>query len=248
MLCDGGATRQVFYPGKLRDITELTVRSCCQRHRRNYQSPAVVNRPEQSEQVFIERIRAKDPAAWEQLITIYEGRLLAFLEPRVEDRATAEDLVQETFTGFLRSLPHFDDSRSLEKWLFAIAANKLRDHLRRDRRVQSIEAGNEGYEFSQIPVAARARGPSTILDSRERRTKREALLVSMLSEELERLRKDNEWKRLACLELLFVGGFRNKEAAEILGISEQQVANWKHDFQSRLKRHLEAAREDGVTF
>ncbi|MBC7352383.1 MAG: sigma-70 family RNA polymerase sigma factor [Thermogutta sp.] len=208
----------------------------------------MVNRPEQSEQVFIERIRAKDPVAWEQLIATYEGRLLAFLEPRVEDRATAEDLVQETFTGFLRSLPHFDDSRSLEKWLFAIAANKLKDHLRRDRRLQSLMVSSEEHRSSQIPVPAKARGPSTILDSRERRTQREALLVTILGEELDRLRQNAEWTRLACLELLFVGGFRNKEAAEILGISEQQVANWKHDFQSRLKRHLDAARENGIVF
>lgn len=208
----------------------------------------MVNRPEQSEQVFIERIRAKDPVAWEQLIATYEGRLLAFLEPRVENRATAEDLVQETFTGFLRSLPHFDDSRSLEKWLFAIAANKLKDHLRRDRRLQSLMVSSEEHESSQIPLPAKARGPSTILDSRERRTKREALLVTILGEELNRLRQNAEWTRLACLELLFVGGFRNKEAAEILGISEQQVANWKHDFQSRLKRHLDAARENGIVF
>ena len=208
----------------------------------------MVNRPEHSEQVFIERIRAKDPVAWEQLIATYEGRLLAFLEPRVEDRATAEDLVQETFTGFLRSLPHFDDSRSLEKWLFAIAANKLKDHLRRDRRLQSLMVSSEEHESSQIPLPAKARGPSTILDSRERRTKREALLVTILGEELNRLRQNAEWTRLACLELLFVGGFRNKEAAEILGISEQQVANWKHDFQSRLKRHLDAARENGIVF
>lgn len=208
----------------------------------------MVNRPEQSERVFIERIRAKDPVAWEQLIATYEGRLLAFLEPRVEDRATAEDLVQETFTGFLRSLPHFDDSRSLEKWLFAIAANKLKDHLRRDRRLQSLMVSSEEHRSSQIPVPAKARGPSTILDSRERRTQREALLVTILGEELDRLRQNAEWTRLACLELLFVGGFRNKEAAEILGISEQQVANWKHDFQSRLKRHLDAARENGIVF
>ena len=207
----------------------------------------MVNRPEQSEQVFIERIRAKDPVAWEQLIATYEGRLLAFLEPRVEDRATAEDLVQETFTGF-RSLPHFDESRSLEKWLFAIAANKLKDHLRRERHVQSLVVSNDEQEAPQIPVVAGARGPSTILDSRERGIKREALLLSILAEEVERIRRDEGWTKLACLELLFVGGYRNKEVAELLGISEQQVANWKHDFQSRLKRHLDAAKENGITF
>ena len=44
-----------------------------------------------------------------------------------------------------------------------------------------------------------------------------------------------EFERLACMELLFVLGWSNKEAAGRLGISEQAVANHKHFVISKLK-------------
>ena len=68
------------------------------------------------------------------LIARYEGRLLAFVERRLHDRSSSEDVVQETFIGFLNSLPHFDDRRELQTYLFTIASHKLTDHLRRSGR------------------------------------------------------------------------------------------------------------------
>ena len=38
-----------------------------------------------------------------------------------------------------------------------------------------------------------------------------------------------------CIELLFVVGLGNKETAEALDLSEQQVANFKFDFLARTK-------------
>ena len=43
-------------------------------------------------------------------------------------------IVQETFIGFLNSLPHFDDKREHRQYLFTIASHKLTDHLRRTGR------------------------------------------------------------------------------------------------------------------
>ncbi len=62
----------------------------------------------------------------------YEGRLLGYVARRVSDRASAEDLVQETFLGFLTSLPNFDAAQPLEGYLFSIAAHKLTDLMRRE--------------------------------------------------------------------------------------------------------------------
>ena len=51
----------------------------------------------------------------------------------------------------------------------------------------------------------------------------------MIQETLDELIQDwkqkDDWQRLQCAELLFVVGQRNKEAAESIGISEQEVAN-----------------------
>ena len=65
----------------------------------------------QSDNLLIDRIRAGQSDAWTELIARYEGRLLAFVESRTKHRGVAEDLVQETFIGFLTSLPNYDQRR-----------------------------------------------------------------------------------------------------------------------------------------
>src|SRR5436309_9397945 len=87
-----------------------------------------------SDRLLIQQIRQGDPRAWKTLIERYEGRLLAFVQRRLRDRAASEDVVQETFVGFLNSLPNFDDRRELQTYLFTIASHKLTDHLRRTGR------------------------------------------------------------------------------------------------------------------
>ncbi len=88
--------------------------------------------PPQADALLVRRIREGDADAWSELIDRFEGRLLAYVVGRLHHRATAEDLVQETFIGFLTSLPNFDGRRPLEGYLFSIAAHKLTDHLRRE--------------------------------------------------------------------------------------------------------------------
>src|SRR5438128_10662235 len=85
----------------------------------------------EGDRLLVQQIRQGDTRAWESLIARYEGRLLAFVERRLHDRAASEDVVQETFVGFLNSLPNFDDKRELQTYLFTIASHKLTDHLRR---------------------------------------------------------------------------------------------------------------------
>ena len=47
-----------------------------------------------SDRFLIQQIRKGDSRAWETLIARYEGRLLAFVDRRVHDRASSEDVVQ----------------------------------------------------------------------------------------------------------------------------------------------------------
>ena len=56
------------------------------------------------DRLLIQQIRKGDPRAWESLIARYEGRLLAFVERRIHDRASSEDVVQETFVDFLNTV------------------------------------------------------------------------------------------------------------------------------------------------
>lgn len=192
-----------------------------------------------AEQLWIEDIRRGNPSAWSRLIETYEGRLLAFCESRIGRRGTSEDVVQETFIGFLTSLPNYDRSRPLESYLFSICAHKLTDHLRREGRRPAIPfsgIANEGRASPQFPAQERA--PSTIMRSEERKDLEDRALGSSLREMVGKWLEKGEWTKVKCLELLFVRGTANKEVARRLGLSEQQVANYKSDTLIQLKKSL----------
>src|SRR5262245_59271013 len=103
--------------------------------------------PAETDRLIVQKIRDGDARAWDQLIARYEGRLLAFVRRRIQDRAAAEDVVQETFVGFLHSLPNFDDRRELQTYLFTIASHKLTDHLRRTGRHPQTPLSEAGTEI-----------------------------------------------------------------------------------------------------
>ena len=192
-------------------------------------------------------MRAGSPDAWADLIARYEGRLLAFARSRLGDAAKAEDVVQEALMGFLVSLPNYDDAQPLESWLFAITAHKLTDALRRDGRRPTVplfpsSAGDSGPGSREPPGAGgdyrggAYRAASSLARSREGRDAQAALLERTLRDLIAGWKANGEWERLTCVELLFVAGLPNKEAAARLGLSEQAVANHKYFVVNKLKQ------------
>jgi RNA polymerase sigma-70 factor, ECF subfamily len=192
---------------------------------------------------LVRRIREGSAEAWNDLIGRFEGRLLAFVEGRTRHRTAAEDLVQETFIGFLTSLPHFDARRPLEAYQFSIAAHKLTDYLRREGRRPTLPLIPAG-EVSGWEPADGARPASSIARSRERRDLEEAALAAALAEQIEHFRRRGQWERLECAELLFVRGWSNQDTAARLGISQQAVANHKFEVIGRLRA---AVRSQGLS-
>lgn len=185
--------------------------------------------------LLIERIRGGDQNAWSDLISRYEGRLLAFVESRIGHRGASEDIVQEAFIGFLNSLPNYDGRRPLESYLFSICAYKLTDHLRREGRRPSVPLSSGSDSGGDWQVPGKGRAASSIARSGERHGLEEKAITSALREQVTRWQKRGDWTKLKCTELLFVRGWANKTVAEQLGITEQQVANFKFDFVARMR-------------
>lgn len=188
-----------------------------------------------AEKLLIRQVRGGDPQSWNQLIERYEGRLLAFVDSRLHDRSAAEDTVQETFIGFLTSLPHYDEARDLEAYLFSIAAHKLTDHLRRQGRRPIDQFGSDDHGRPMDEVEGNIRAASSIARSDERRVAEERLLADSLTELVHEWMTRGDFDRLRCLELLIVKGWPNKDAAKYLGLTEQAVASYKFQTVSRLK-------------
>jgi RNA polymerase sigma-70 factor, ECF subfamily len=199
--------------------------------------------PSDSDRLLIQQIRQGDSRAWETLISRYEGRLLAFVQRRLRDRGSSEDVVQETFVGFLNSLPNFDDRRELQTYLFTIASHKLTDHLRRSGRhpLRSLSDSSSdllNQQYDHHPTA------SSVARSDERQELESAAIVRCLGQILRSLGERGDWIRLKVLELLWVKGWANRDVAAFLQISEQQVANYRF---AAVKKLTEQIRDAGLS-
>src|SRR5690606_732377 len=116
---------------------------------------------------LVRRIRAGEESAWSECIAEYEGRLQAFVRSRLRDSAVAEDLVQETFLGFLTALPNYDESTPIESFLFAICAHKITDTLRRMGRRPTLPLNAPDGSDPAWDLQGPGRVASSIARSRE---------------------------------------------------------------------------------
>ena len=99
---------------------------------------------ESYEAKLVEKLRAGDSAAIEELYNLYKGRLHSLILQQVGDEAVAEDLLQETFAAALSSLDKFRGDSQVYTWLRSIALHKINDfHRRRAREPQREDSSPE---------------------------------------------------------------------------------------------------------
>ena len=195
----------------------------------------------ESDRLLVQKIRANDRGAWDELFKRYHGRLSAYVRRRLKDHAAVDDVVQNTFVGFLNSLPNYDDKRDLQTWLFTIAAHKVTDQLRKNGRRPRPTGGEAEEEMLDRAADPGQRPASSLARSAERREKEEDALGEALKAIVRDWKARGLYTQLMALELLLVKGFGNKDVASRLGLPEQQVANLKFQVKRRLQEHLAAA-------
>jgi RNA polymerase sigma-70 factor (ECF subfamily) len=196
---------------------------------------------DETDRLLVARIRQGDADAWRDCIARYEGRLIAFVDSRLRDRAAAEDVVQEAFVGFLTSLANYDERTPLEAFLFAIAAHKLTDVLRKAGR-RPVMTGSDSESGNSAVFGEKGRPASSLMQSQERRRSEEQIIAGTLKPMIDEWLMQGQFERLKCAELLLVKGLANRMVAAELGISEQDVANHKYAIVTRLKAAAERSR------
>lgn len=94
---------------------------------------------QRTDESLFELHRRGDPGAMQILIERHQPDLMRFLTRLVGDAAGAEDVFQEAFLQAHVASHTFDAERKFRPWLFTIAANKARDHLRRRARRRTLD-------------------------------------------------------------------------------------------------------------
>ena len=105
-------------------------------------------------------LRLKNGEDWilNELMTRWQQPLVAFIYRYIGRETEALDLTQETFVRVYETRHRYTVRGRFSTWLFAIAANLCRNHLRwRQRRSESVpETGNtEDAELTESPKSGR---------------------------------------------------------------------------------------------
>ncbi|MDJ0849512.1 MAG: sigma-70 family RNA polymerase sigma factor [Myxococcota bacterium] len=86
------------------------------------------------EATLLQRLRAGDDAAYEELVRSYGGRLLAVARRFLRNEEEARDAVQDAFLSAFRNIEGFEGQAKLSTWLHRIVVNASLMKLRTRRR------------------------------------------------------------------------------------------------------------------
>jgi RNA polymerase sigma-70 factor, ECF subfamily len=89
---------------------------------------------ERAEDQFLERLKRRDGAAFEQLVAERTGDIYGLLFRLTGDPEEARDLAQETFLRAFQAIEKFRGDADLKTWLYRIAINQARNRWRWWRR------------------------------------------------------------------------------------------------------------------
>lgn len=168
-------------------------------------------------------LKAKDgdAEAYGQLYALYSSRLYRFIKIKINETATAEDLLQEVFLKAWQALPKLQLSDlHFNAWLYQIARNLVNDYYRRQYRQPPATTLDEIAEL-----------PSTS----------SPLTETILILEIDRVKKHfyklpPQYREV--LELRFIQEFEVSEAAKIMGKSNLAIRLLQHRALKRLQTLL----------
>ena len=151
----------------------------------------------------VQLIREGESNAFDEIVAAYETPLVRYLARLVGDTEVARDLTQKTFLQAYKGILKTRAEISLKAWLYRIAANNALQNRRRRRLLNIIP-------FSRLAINTATKLAAPTVLTEERFAIQDAL-------------RTVPFDQRQCMVLHFVEGFRYREIAEIVGISEEAV-------------------------
>ena len=181
---------------------------------------------------LLQRARAGDAEAFEQLIEPHVGRLYNYLARMVGDPADAEDLTQDAILRVHRAIGSFRGGATFQTWLYRIATNIAVDALRRRaRRSARVSSLDDPLQAEQGLVAREVR--DTQRDPQQRAE------ASELTAEVQKAIDQLSPKLRAVVVLFDLQGLTYDEIAQALALPLGTVKSRLFNARSRLRELLE---------
>lgn len=175
-----------------------------------------------SDEALMAAFRDGRQAALSLLFDRYASRIQAAILRLTSDGALARDITQTTFLSLVRGRARYVDGCRFRPWVYAIAMNALRDHMRRRKREVLVADGGALLEGESHVDRIRDLG----LEARLR-----AALVQLPLEQRQ------------AVVLHHVEGFAFAEIAEIAHCSRSAAKVRAHRGYRRLRELLEVGEE-----
>ncbi|MFN9271683.1 MAG: RNA polymerase sigma factor [Planctomycetia bacterium] len=185
------------------------------------------------------RVRDGDAGAFEELVGLWQDRLVTLFRHHTGDHSTAEDLAQEVFLRVYRARAGYQPTAKFSTWIHTIANNvasdlRQRAYRRLERGVpMNVSASQSGIGLEQIAVAASGQRPARQADRGE--------LQDIVQRAIAGL-GDNQ--RMAVLLAKFEDCSYD-EIAAAMGLSVAAVKSLLHRAREQLRAALEPYEREG---
>jgi RNA polymerase sigma-70 factor (ECF subfamily) len=155
------------------------------------------------EKDIVRRVLEGETEAYALLVDAYKDPILRLAFRMTGNLQDADDLAQDAFVRAFRNLHRYDRERPFFTWLYTVALNGIRNHLKKRKRQErgDAESAAEGDEAEDTP------GMEERLD--------EARDAERLDRALRRLPAEQR----EALVLRFYQGLSLEETSEVMGVS-----------------------------
>ncbi|MCC7241512.1 MAG: RNA polymerase sigma factor [Acidobacteria bacterium] len=194
----------------------------------------------ESDEALVAQVLAGDEDAFIPLMARYQRSLLRLARNYVRDAALAEDVVQDTWMGFLRGIEKFEGRSTFKTWLFRVLANRAKSRAVKEARyVPMADEGDPAPDGDAFDPAGGWRVPP-----REWKVTPERLLLStelldLVHEALSGLPSSQR----TVVSLRDLEDLDADEVCNILGISETNQRVLLHRGRTKLRAALAARLE-----
>jgi RNA polymerase sigma-70 factor (ECF subfamily) len=171
-------------------------------------------------------VREGDLSAFDALFRRWAGPLLRYLERMLNDRASAEDLVQEAFLRVYRARERYEPNARWSTWLYTIATRLAFNELRRPHH-RLAHAALEGEDDARAGGLAAADSPVD-----------EVVHARRVGDSVEQALDELPERQRAALWLTAVEGWSYLEVARSFETTEKSVKALVHRARSSLAGRL----------
>ena len=154
---------------------------------------------------MIEKLKAKDRAAFNELVALYKNNVINTCYRFLLNRQDAEDISQEVFIEIYQSIHSFRGEAKLSTWIYRITITKCLDEIKKRNRKKRMATVGKLLQIDAISNwISGGVMPDKVLQENEQ-LKEVAVVLNALPEN----------QRIA-FTLSKIDGFSNNEIAEIM--------------------------------